>query len=263
MQEDAKIMEYGLIGEKLGHSASKEIHGMLADYNYELHPLAKQEFAPFMEQQNFRAINVTIPYKQAVIPYLSWVDETAKEIGAVNTIVNRNGRLYGYNTDMPGFVYMVRKNGIEVEGKKVVVLGNGGASQAVQAGIRHMKASRLVVVGNRTITEGVITYQECFQEHSNADVIVNTSPVGMFPNIDASPVDLAHFPRCQAVIDIIANPFTTKLTAQAAALGITGITGLEMLVAQAKYAAEIFLDQEIPDARIDEIYRNLADKDKD
>lgn len=255
-------MEYGLIGEKLGHSASKEIHGMLANYNYELHPLTKEEFAPFMEQRDFRAINVTIPYKQAVIPYLAWVDKTAKEIGAVNTIVNRNGKLYGYNTDMPGFVYMVRKNNIAIEGKKVVVLGNGGASQAVQAGIRHLKAAQLVIVGNRTITEGVITYPECFEKHGDADVIVNTSPVGMFPNIDAAPVDLAHFPSCQAVIDIIANPPTTKLTAQAASLGITGITGLEMLVAQAKYAAEIFLDHKFPEYRIDEIYRNLADKDR-
>ncbi len=251
-------MDYGLIGEKLGHSASKEIHEMLADYTYELHPLTREQFTPFMEQKNFRAINVTIPYKQEVIPYLACIDDTAKEIGAVNTIVNRKGKLYGYNTDMPGFIYMVRKNKIEMKEKKVVILGNGGASQAVQAGVKHMKASEIVVVGNRTIKKGVITYDECFDKHSDADIIVNTSPVGMFPNIDASPVDLKHFPKCQAVVDIIANPLTTKLTAKARELGMIGITGLEMLVAQAKYAAEIFLDEKIPESKIDEIYQRLA-----
>lgn len=251
-------MEYGLIGEKLGHSASKEIHGMLADYTYELHPLTRDEFPSFMEQHAFRAINVTIPYKQDVIPYLSDIGDTAKEIGAVNTIVNRNGRLSGYNTDMPGFMYMVRKNGIDMKGKKVVILGNGGASQAVQAGVKHLGASEQIIVGHRTMKDGVITYEECFDRHADADIIVNTSPVGMFPAIDASPVDLTKFPRCHAVVDIIANPLTTKLVAQARDLGMIGITGLEMLVAQAKYASEIFQGIKIPEKQIDEIYQKLA-----
>ena len=250
-------MEYGLIGETLGHSVSKEIHERLADYTYEPHPLTREEFPVFMEERPFRAINVTIPYKQDVIPYLAEIEDTAREIGAVNTIVNRDGRLCGYNTDMPGFIYMVKKNGVDMTGKKVVVLGNGGASQAVQVAIRKMAASEMIVVGHRTMKEGVITYQECFDKHSDADIVVNTSPVGMFPNIDASPVDLTHFPQCKAVFDIIANPLTTKLTAQAKELGMTGVTGLEMLVAQAKYAVEIFLDIEISDNRIDEIYREM------
>lgn len=251
-------MEYGLIGEKLGHSASKEIHERLADYTYEPHPLSREEFPVFMEKKEFHAINVTIPYKQDVIPYLAEMDESARAIGAVNTIVNRNGLLYGYNTDMPGFMYMVQKNGIKIEGKKVVVLGNGGASQAIQAGVHKLGASQMIVVGNRTIKEGVITYEECFQKHSDASIVVNTSPVGMFPKVDASPVDLKHFPDCEAVLDIIANPLTTKLVAQARELGMTGVTGLEMLIAQAKYAVEIFLDTEIPDDRIDEIYREMS-----
>lgn len=255
-------MEYGLIGEKLGHSASKEIHGMLADYPYELHPLTKDEFPIFMKQHTFRAVNVTIPYKQDVIPYLAYVDDTAREIGAVNTIVNRDGRLYGYNTDMPGFMYMVRKNGIDMDGKKVVILGNGGASQAIQAGVKQLGASEQIIVGHHTIKDGVITYDECFARHTNADIIVNTSPVGMFPNVDASPVDLAKFPLCHAVVDIIANPLTTKLVSQARKLGMIGITGLEMLIAQAKYAAEIFLDKEIPEERIDEIYQTMAKKNE-
>ena len=246
-------MEYGLIGEKLGHSASKEIHEQLADYSYELHPLTKEDFPIFMEEKAFRALNVTIPYKQAVIPYLTAMDENAKAIGAVNTIVNQNGSLYGYNTDMPGFLYMVKKNGIDMEGKKVVVLGNGGASQAIQAGVKKMNPAKMIVVGNRTIKEGVLTYEQCFALHSDADIVVNTSPVGMYPNVDFSPVDLTHFPQCQAVIDIIANPLTTKLVAQARELGMKGITGLEMLIAQAKYAVEIFLDTHLEDARIAEI----------
>lgn len=250
-------MEYGLIGETLGHSSSKQIHEQLADYIYEPHPLSREEFPSFMEKRNFRAINVTIPYKQAVIPYLSAMDEGARAIGAVNTIVNRDGALYGYNTDMPGFIYMVKKNGIEMNDKKVVVLGNGGASQAIQAAVKKLEAATLVVVGNRTLAEGVITYEECFRNHSNADIVINTSPVGMFPNVDASPVDLTHFPQCRAVLDIIANPLKTKLTKQAEELGMKGVTGLEMLIAQAAYAVEIFLDKKIPEEKIEEIYQQM------
>lgn len=253
-------MEYGLIGETLGHSYSKEIHEQLADYCYELHPLSREEFPAFMEAGDFRAINVTIPYKQAVISYLHIMDESAKTIGAVNTIVNRQGKLYGYNTDMPGFIYMVKNNGIDLNGKKVVILGNGGASQAIQAGVKKLGAAQLIIVGHRTMTDGMITYEECFRTHSDAHIIVNTSPVGMFPKTDASPIDLTHFPNCEAVLDIIANPLTTKLTAQAKALGKKGVTGLEMLIAQAKYAVEIFLDTKIPDTKIDEIYQSMCKK---
>ena len=250
-------MQYGLIGETLGHSVSKEIHEQLADYTYEPHPLTQEEFPAFMEQHPFRAINVTIPYKQAVIPYLEYLDENAAAIGAVNTIVNRDGKLYGYNTDMPGFIYMVKKHAVDMKEKKVVVLGNGGASQAIQAGVKKMGAAEIVVVGHRVMKEGIITYEECFEKHSDADILVNTSPVGMYPNVDASPVDLVHFPNCHAVFDIIANPLTTKLVAQARESGIIGVTGLEMLVAQAKYAVEIFLDTKIEESKIDEIYQNM------
>lgn len=253
-------MEYGLIGEKLGHSASKEIHERLADYTYEPHPLTREEFPEFMQKKEFRAINVTIPYKQEVIPYLAAMDESASAIGAVNTIVNRDGQLYGYNTDMPGFIYMVQKNGIDMRNKKVIILGNGGASQAVQAGVRKLGAAHMIVVGNRTIKKGVITYEECFQKHHDAHIVINTSPVGMFPKVDASPVDLNHFPDCEAVLDIIANPLTTKLVSQARSLGMAGVTGLEMLIAQAKYAVEIFLDTQIPDDRIDEIYSEMSNE---
>lgn len=249
-------MNYGLIGEKLGHSYSKEIHEQLADYTYDLCPLTKEEFTDFMEKKEFRAINVTIPYKCDVIPYLSAMDDSARAIGAVNTIVNRGGELYGYNTDMPGFIYMVKKHGIEMKNKKVVVLGNGGAAQAIKTAVRKLNAAEMIVV-DLVMTEGVITYEECFEKHSDASIIINTSPVGMYPNTDASPVDLAHFPQCEAVLDIIYNPLTTKLVAQARKLGMIGVTGLEMLVAQAKYAVEIFLDTKIEEEKIEEIYQSM------
>ena len=253
-------MNYGLIGEKLGHSYSKEIHEQLADYTYDLCPLTKEEFVSFMEKKEFSAINVTIPYKRDVIPYLSHMDDSAKAIGAVNTIVNRKGELHGYNTDLPGFVYMVKKNGIDMQNKKVVVLGNGGAAQAIKAAVKQLGASEMVVVDVITEQEGVISYEECFSTHTDAKIIINTSPVGMYPKCDASPVDLSLFPQCEAVLDVIYNPLTTKLVGQARELGMIGVTGLEMLVAQAKYAVEIFLDVSIPEEKIDEIYQDIAKK---
>lgn len=249
-------MEYGLIGEKLGHSFSKEIHEKLADYTYDLCPLTKDEFNDFMKKKDFKSINVTIPYKRDVIPYLESMDDSARAIGAVNTIVNRDGKLYGYNTDMPGFIYMVNKNNITIKDKKVVVLGNGGAAQAIKAAVRKLEAAEMIVV-DVLLTEGVISYEECFEKHTDAEIIINTSPVGMFPNVDASPVDLTHFPKCGAVLDVIYNPLTTKLVAQARELGMIGVTGLEMLVAQAKYAVEIFLDTKIDESEIDCIYREM------
>lgn len=250
-------MKYGLIGEKLGHSYSKIIHEKLADYTYDLCPLTRKEFPVFMERRDFTAINVTIPYKQDVIPYLDSIGENAAAIGAVNTIVNRDNKLFGYNTDLPGFIYMVKQNEISMQGKKVVVLGNGGAAQAIKAAAGKLGASEMIVVGHRVMKEGVITYEECFEKHDDAKIIINTSPVGMYPNTDASPVDLTHFPQCEAVLDIIYNPLTTKLVAQAKQLGMTGVTGLEMLVAQAKYAVEIFLDTSLDEGVIGRICREL------
>lgn len=251
-------MDYGLIGEKLGHSYSKIIHEKLADYTYDLCPLSKEEFKDFMEKREFKAINVTIPYKKDVIPYLKEMDESATAIGAVNTIVNKQGDLYGYNTDMPGFIYMVNQNKIQMKDKKVVVLGNGGAAQAIKAAVQKLGAREMIVV-DIVPAEGVISYDECFVHHTDADILVNTSPVGMYPKVDASPVDLTVFPHCQAVLDVIYNPITTKLVAQARELGMIGVTGLEMLVAQALYAVEIFLQNDIPEEKIQEIYKEILE----
>jgi len=252
-------MDYGLIGGKLGHSYSKDIHEMLADYTYDLCPLTKEEFVPFMEQHAFRAINVTIPYKQDVIPYLDSLDDNAKAIGAVNTIVNKDGRLEGHNTDFSGFMYMLKKHNISVKGKKCVVLGDGGASKAVVAVLKKMEAKEVVIV-DIIKTASAITYEECFAKHTDAEFIANTSPVGMYPNCDASPVDLTRFPECEAVVDVIYNPLETKLVAQARKLGMTGVNGLEMLVAQALYAVEFFLDTELDEAKIDEVYHKIYEE---
>jgi shikimate dehydrogenase len=249
-------MRYGLIGEKLGHSYSKIIHEMLADYTYELIPLTKEEFIDFMQKKDFTAINVTIPYKQEVIPYLNELHPLAKEIGAVNTIVNKSGYLIGYNTDFFGFKYMLNHNAITIQGKKCLILGSGGTSHTVHAVLKHLGASEILIV-SRNASATTISYEQCYSNHTDAEVIVNTTPLGMYPNIDATPLDLTSFTKCEAVIDVIYNPLQTKLTLQAQELGMKGITSLEMLVAQAKQAIEYFLDRQIEDSKIEETYQVL------
>lgn len=249
-------MEYGLIGEKLGHSFSKEIHEKLADYQYNITPLTREEFPEFMKARDFKAINVTIPYKCDVIPYLDEMDSNAKSIGAVNTIVNKEGRLIGHNTDFSGFLYMVEHHKVTIEGKKILVIGNGGASKAVIAVLNHLQAKEIIII-DIVSGPGVITKEEAVKNHTDVDVIINTSPVGMYPNVDQSPIDLTLFPHCKAVLDIIYNPLQTKLTKQASELGMQAINGLEMLVGQAKYAVEFFLDKSIDDDVIDPIYHQI------
>lgn len=251
---------YGLIGEKLGHSYSKLIHEQLADYTYDLIPLSKEEFPSFMEARDFAAINVTIPYKQAVIPYLDELSDSAKTIGAVNCIVNCDGRLCGYNTDYSGFSYTLQKNQIKVTGEKVLVLGNGGAAKAVVAALASLNPKELITVKYKQ-EPGVITYEQAEALHPDASLIVNTSPVGMYPKVEDSPIDLSPYHNLKAVVDIIYNPATTKFLAQAKERGITAVNGMEMLVAQAKYAVELFLTCEIADDRIEEIMHNLFPQD--
>lgn len=254
-------MEYGLIGEKLGHSYSKPIHERLADYTYEITPLSKDEFPVFMEKKDFKAINVTIPYKCDVLPYLTYTDEQARQIGAVNTIVNRDGKLYGYNTDFFGFQYTLIHNQISVQDKKVLVLGNGGASKAVLAVLKSNNAAHTIIVKYKK-EPGVITYEEAADLHSDADVIINTSPIGMYPNMDASPIDISPYHQLTAVVDLIYNPLTTRFMQQAIDHNIKAVNGLEMLVAQAKYAVEYFLDKKISDEVIDPIYHDILNSIK-
>ena len=245
-------MRYGLIGEKLGHSFSKIIHEQLADYTYDLIPLTRDELDAFLREKQFSALNVTIPYKETVIPYLDEVDNRAQKIGAVNTVVNRNGRLCGYNTDFYGFRYLLQKNGIDVAGKKALVLGKGGASKAVIAVLEELGASEIITVYYKEYPE-TVTYAECYKNHADAKIIVNTTPVGMYPNSDDCPIDLDRFTALEGVADVVYNPLRTQLVLEAEKRGIRAAGGLEMLVAQAKYAVEIFLDTHLEDARIAEI----------
>lgn len=246
-------MKYGLIGEKLGHSFSPEIHAQLADYSYELLELSREELSSFMSRGEFRGINVTIPYKEAVIPYLDFIDEAAKKIGAVNTVINRGGSLYGYNTDYLGMRAMIVNKGISLSGKKTVILGTGGTSKTAHAVAESLGAREIITV-SRKGGRGLITYGELYEKHSDAQIIINTTPVGMFPNSFDSPIDPAHFKELSGVIDAVYNPMKTPLVRRARELGIKATGGLYMLVAQAYYASELFLDTKYPEEKIEEIY---------
>ena len=251
-------MEYGLIGEHLGHSYYKLIQEKLLDnYTYEIQEVSKEDLDSFMKKREFKAINVTIPYKQAVIPYLEEMDQAARKIGAVNTIVNRNGKLYGYNTDYYGFLYMVETHGISLKGKKVLVLGNGGASQAIQAVVHDLGACEMIIT-DLILKDNVISIEEAYKNHTDVNIIINTTPMGMYPKVHGIAVDLSKFKKCEAVFDCIYNPQDTEFTLQAKERGIkVALTGLEMLVGQAKRALEFFKDIEIEDKQIDRIYREI------
>lgn len=242
---------FGLLGEKLGHSYSPRVHSMLGDYDYRLIELAPHELEPFMRSFELDGANVTIPYKKAVMPFCAELSQAARAIGCVNTIVRRDNGLYGDNTDLAGFVYMLAKAGIKPQGK-ALVLGSGGASLTACAALRQMGAQ--VVVISRS---GENNYDN-IDIHSDARLIVNTTPVGMYPNNGKSPVNLSSFTLCEGVVDVIYNPARTELLMQARELGIPYAGGLSMLVAQAKYAAEQFLGEKIDDARIAEIENVLA-----
>lgn len=249
-------MRYGLIGEKLGHSYSKIIHEAFGLYDYDLIPLTEKEFHTFMKEKEFRGINVTIPYKCDVIPYLDELDSKAKAIGAVNTIVQKNGKLKGYNTDYYGFLDTLTRNQIEVKEKSVLVLGNGGASKAVLAVLKDQEAAT-ITIANRTKKEGTISLEQCYHHAPSYDVIINTTPVGMYPNITEQPIDLVAFTSCQAVIDLIYNPSETNLLKQAAFLSMKAVNGLTMLVSQAKYAAELFTDTKLEETIIDTVMKQF------
>ena len=255
-------MKYGLIGEHLGHSFSKQIQTRIAeienvkDYDYQLVELDKDEFKEFMEKKDFKGINVTIPYKKDVIPYLDEMDESAKAIGAVNTIINVDGKLKGFNTDFGGFLYMVKAHNVHMEGKKVLIIGNGGACAAVKAVCEHENANDIVIV-SRSANRGAISYDEMYTSHLDADIIVNTSPVGMYPNIMNAPVDVSWFHKLECVLDVVYNPILTRLCFEAQEADIKRVVGLEMLIAQAKYTFEIFENMSFDDSIIDEIKKEM------
>ena len=242
-------MEYGLIGSKLGHSYSKIIHEMLCGYRYDLCPLPTEEEArAFLTRRAFRAINVTIPYKRLVMEYCSYIDPRAKAIGAVNTVVNRNGLLYGYNTDYLGFAYLADAHGVEFAGRTVLILGTGGTHNTTRAVAKEKGAARVLTVSRHPDPEkGELSYAEAV--HSGADIVINTTPAGMYPNVGVCHLDVAAMPGLEAVLDVVYNPDKTELILRAEEAGVpVAVGGLEMLVAQAVYAAEYFLDRKFDDA---------------
>lgn len=249
-------MEYGCIGEKLSHSFSMEIHAKLFDYSYTLKELRPDEVDSFMEKKDFKAINVTIPYKKAVIKHLDYIDDNAKKIGAVNTIVNKNGKLFGFNTDFLGMTALIQKNDIQLKNKKVLVLGSGGTSLTAINVATQLFAKEVLRV-SRTKKKGFITYEEVIENYLDADVIINTTPVGMFPNINESAVDIKDFYNLSGVVDAVYNPLCSKLILDAKQNGIKAVGGLYMLVAQAAFAAEKFTDTNIPIEKIDAVYNQI------
>ena len=249
-------MKYGCIAERLGHSFSREIHALLADYEYELKEIPRDGLDEFMKSRAFSAINVTIPYKEAVIPYLDAIDDTAKAIGAVNTIVNRDGKLYGYNTDFFGICALLRYAGISLADRKVLILGTGGTSKTAYAVAKHLGAREILKV-SRTGKDGAITYEKAYACHEDAEILINTTPVGMFPSIHAKPIDIDRFPKLIGVADAIYNPLRSQLVSHAMKKGIPAIGGLYMLVAQAALASEKFIDQPTSDETIERVYKQV------
>lgn len=248
-------MRYGLIGEKLGHSFSKIIHEQLADYTYDLIPLTRDELDAFLREKQFAALNVTIPYKETVIPYLDEVDSRAQRIGAVNTVVNRNGRLCGYNTDFFGLCALIEHANIPLEHRNVLVFGTGGTSRTAAAVCGHLGAGSVLKV-SRTPQNGAVSYEQA-AKMAETEVIINTTPVGMFPNCGESPMDISAFPNLCGVIDAVYNPLRTGLVLKAQEMGIAAQGGLYMLVAQAAEASWLFTGKQVSAEETERAYKTV------
>ena len=244
-------MQCGLLGRLLGHSYSPQIHAMLGDYDYTLFEKEPEEIENFLKHGDWTGINVTVPYKKTVIPYLDELTPVAEKLGTVNTIIRRNGKLTGHNTDYAGFLTMVKASGLAVTGRKVLVLGSGGASNTAVAVLKELGAHVVVISRSGENNYGNLHL------HADAAVIVNTTPVGMYPNAGSSPVDLELFPELDGVLDVVYNPARTQLLLDAEKRGLTGMNGLLMLVVQAKEAAEWFTGTAIDADIITHIHRTL------
>jgi len=309
-------MQYGLIGEKLGHSFSREIHESLGLYSYELAEVARDQLDAFMQARDFAGINVTIPYKEAVIPFLDAMSDRAREVGAVNTIVNRDGRLFGDNTDVGGLQALIRRMGLELRGKTVLIAGTGGTSKTAHAVARSLGAARVVKLsrssqasgdgqpgnggmldgqasgsgqtdggqtddsgqpgggqtdggqtgghagddraGNGASSCGVLSYEQAYEQLSDAQVLINTTPAGMYPNVEGIPVDLSRLPGLEGVVDVVYNPLITRLVREARERGLKAENGLYMLVVQALLAAEAFVGEPFSESRADKLYESMT-----
>lgn len=252
-------MKYGVIGEKLGHSFSKEIHEKLGRYEYELKEIEPANLEEFIRLRDFEGINVTIPYKEAVIPYLDEISELAEKVGAVNTIVNRGGKLLGYNTDVDGMKRLVEKLGVDMSGKTILISGSGGTSKTALQVAKDLGAGCVQRV-SRSGKDGCISYEKAYADFRKADILINTTPAGMFPNVDEAVFDLDRFERVEGVIDAVYNPLKTKLIRAAEDRGIAAEGGLYMLVAQALIAAGLFCGEETESENIDEIYNEILNE---
>ena len=247
-------MEYGLIGAKLGHSYSPRLHGALGDYDYRLYELDENAFDDLMRARCFKGLNVTIPYKVAAYKRCDALSDAAREVGCVNTLVVRaDGSLYGHNTDIGGFMALVKRAGIDFNGRKCAVLGTGGASLTAQAACRRLGAREIVAVSR----SGPVDYPALYRDHGDAEVLVNATPVGMYPNNGIAPADLSRLPKLTGVVDVIYNPDKTALVLDAEARSIPCAGGLYMLVGQAREAAELFMGRDIPEAETERLYGKL------
>lgn len=245
-------MRCGLLGKTLGHSLSPQLHSFFGDYEYRLYECAEEELPQLLHRSDLRGLNVTIPYKQTVLPYCDCLSQTAAAVGSVNTLVFEEGKCIGDNTDVYGFEKLLDRSHISVTGKKVLVLGSGGASKAVQL-VLHRRSAEFTVI-SRSEEDNYVN----LSKHTDADIIVNATPVGMYPENGTSLIDLTPFTRCETVIDLIYNPAMTALLLQAEQLGKQAVNGLYMLAAQAKRASELFQDQELPEELTEPAYQTLA-----
>lgn len=243
--------KFALIGKTLKHSYSSILHERLSKCEYRLVELVKDDLKSFV-QGDITAFNVTIPYKRDIIEYLDEIDEKAERIGAVNTVVKRGGKAKGYNTDYFGLKYLLESARVQIKDCNVLILGSGGTSQTAFAVVNDLGAKDIKIV-SRT---GEINYQNCY-ELMDTNVIINTTPVGTYPNISEKPIDVSKFNNLTAVVDVIYNPLKTRLCFDAEQKGIKAINGLKMLVAQAKKAHELFIDKAILDEEIERLYLGL------
>ena len=248
---------YGCIGEKLKHRFSKEIHNALADYDYRIIEVEREGLGEFATAADFAAINVTIPYKEMILPYLYSIDGHAESIGAVNTVVNRDGKLYGYNTDFYGMSRLLLHAKVSVAGKKVLILGTGGTSKTAYA-VLKAEGAREVVRVSRTGREDAVTYEEMYERHTDAQIVINTTPAGMFPSIFDKAIELDRFPSLVGVIDAVYNPLRTPMILEAKRRGIAAEGGLYMLVAQAVRASEIFIDTKYDERECERVYKRIV-----
>lgn len=249
-------MIFGCIGEHLSHSFSKEIHNKLMKFDYELKEIEPDKLGDFLKSKDFKGINVTIPYKQAVIPYLDEISDIAKRIGAVNTIVNKDGRLFGTNTDYFGMTELIKKAEIDVFDKKVLILGSGGTSKTATVVCDDLNVKEIIKV-SRTPSNDFVSYEDAVAIHNDADIIINTTPCGMYPNFENTPINLCAFKKLSGVVDAIYNPLRSNFVLEAQNRGLNAVGGLYMLVAQAAIAEEYFLDIKIDNSVIDSVYNSI------